>query len=190
MDEVREMLISLHNVRVRKEKEQAKYLELKRKFEEQNRTLIELLDSDTKQEEYLKNMIREVVGQQYQQDGEKKREFGLAIRIERTFFYDPKEAFEWAKEHKVALQLDEKKFKDAIKSGIVPEEIAKIGEVPKVLIPTDVAKHIDIPDGVNDGQGVAPSQSQYFVDGGDTGSFIHGKDQMTELFTGPQVKKP
>jgi len=190
MDEVKAMLISLHNVRARKEKEQAKYLELKRKFEDQNRTLIELLDSDTKQEEYLKAMIREVVGGQYAQDNEKKREYGITIRVERTFFYDPKEAFEWAKEHKVALQLDEKKFKDAIKSGIVPEEIAKIGEVPKVLIPTDVAKHIDIPDVIKDGQGIAPSQSQYFSDGGDTGSFIHGKDQMTELFAGPQVKKP
>lgn len=186
MDEVKAMLISLHNVRARKEKEQAKYLELKRKFEDQNRTLIELLDSDTKQEEYLKAMIREVVGGQYAQDNEKKREYGITIRVERTFFYDPKEAFEWAKEHKVALQLDEKKFKDAIKSGIVPEEIAKIGEVPKVLIPTDVAKHIDIPDGINDGQGIAPSQKQYFSEGGDTGSFIAGKDQMTELFTGPR----
>jgi hypothetical protein len=190
MDEVKAMLISLHNVRARKEKEQAKYLELKRKFEDQNRTLIELLDSDVKQEEYLKAMIREVVGEQYAQDNEKKREWGITIRVERTFFYDPKEAFEWAKEHKVALQLDEKKFKDAIKSGIVPEEIAKIGEVPKVLIPTDVAKHIDIPGGIKDGQGIAPSQKQYFSEDGDTGSIIHGKDQMTELFAEPQVKKP
>lgn len=156
MDEVKQLLISLHNVRERKEKEQAKYLELKRKFEEQNRTLIELLDSDTKQEEYLKNMIRELVGQQYQQDGEKKREFGLAIRIERTFFYDPKDALRWAKEHKVALMLDEKKFKDAIKSGIVPEEVAKIGETPKVLIPSDISKHMDIPDGTNAAPSIGP----------------------------------
>lgn len=168
MDEVREMLISLHNVRVRKEKEQAKYLELKRKFEDQNRTLIELLDSDAKQEEYLKAMIREIVGGQYAQDNEKKREWGITIRVERTFFYDPKEAFEWAKEHKVALQLDEKKFKDAIKSGIVPEEIAKIGEVPKVLIPTDVAKHIDIPDAENTQNEHGPIGHAKFSSGGDS----------------------
>lgn len=163
MDEIKELLISLHNVRARKEKEQAKFLELKRKFEEENRTLIELLDSDAKQEEYLKNMIREVVGQQYLQDGKKRREYGLAIRIERTFFYDPKDALRWAKEHKVALQLDEKKFKDAIKSGIVPEEIAKIGEVPKVLIPTDIAKHMDIPDVKNSTPSPALGEAPSFL---------------------------
>jgi len=146
MDEVKEMLVLLQATQEKREKFQAKYLELKRKFEEENKELIENLANANIAEGQYKGIIREIVGEQYSKDHEKKRPWGISIRVERTFFYDPKEAFEWAKEHKVALQLDEKKFKDAIKSGIVPEEIATIGEVPKVLIPTDIAKHMDIPD--------------------------------------------
>ncbi len=168
MDEVKEMLISLQELRERREKSQAKYLELKRKFEAENKELIEDLEKTQVTEAHLQSIIREKVGIQYSQDQEKKRPWGITIRVERAFFYDPKEAFEWAKEHKVALQLDEKKFKDAIKSGIVPEEIATIGEVPKVLIPTDIKKHLDIPDDENGQQDMGQGGPSNFSNGGDS----------------------
>lgn len=64
----------------------------------------------------LELSIRADAVEGFQKDGEKQREFGVGIRITKSFNYDSKVAFDWAKSHKLALQLDKKAFESIAKS--------------------------------------------------------------------------
>jgi len=46
----------------------------------------------------------------------KKREFGIGVQVRNVFNYETKDAFNWAKEHSLCLKLDDKAFKNLIKS--------------------------------------------------------------------------
>lgn len=64
--------------------------------------------------------LRELTIKAYEETGSKKPAEGVGIREVTSYIYDPQEAFGWALEHKMALKLDDKAFKDIAKATPLP----------------------------------------------------------------------
>ena len=60
--------------------------------------------------------LRELTLQAYAETGNKAPAIGVGIRERTVLTYDGKVAFDWAKSHKMALQLDKKAFEKIAKA--------------------------------------------------------------------------
>ena len=85
--------------------------------------------------------LRELTIKAYQETGNKAPALGVGIREVTKLGYDPKEAFRWALEHKLALQLDTKKFATLAKDGTI--EFVTITTEPQATIATDLNQFIE-----------------------------------------------
>jgi len=82
----------------------------------------------------------------YNLDGEKKPSHG-GFEIKTTTnvnIIDEGQAREWCFQNfRPALKLDPKTFKDAVKDGNIPPELASVEVEPKVYIKTDLSKFLE-----------------------------------------------
>lgn len=63
---------------------------------------------------------------------------GLAIRRVRTVSYNPADAFKWAKDQGVALQLDKNAFEKLVLSGAMEVPVAQIHQGVQATIASDL----------------------------------------------------
>jgi len=82
--------------------------------------------------------LRDLTIQAYQSTGNKAPAFGVGIRELTKLEYEPKLAFRWALEHKMALSLDKKSFESIAKT--TPLEFVKVTTEPQATIATDLSK--------------------------------------------------
>jgi hypothetical protein len=88
----------------------------------------------------LEVLLRDLVTAYYDCDPEKnKKPFaGVGIRVGTLYTYKHEDAFEWAVEHKAALQLDRKAFEQVCKTDLKPGFVT-VQEVPTATIATDLS---------------------------------------------------
>ncbi|MEW6095262.1 MAG: hypothetical protein AB1567_01865 [bacterium] len=97
------------------EKLKQEYNEKKRQFEEENVELILALNSFQAGLEEKKQEIRVIAEEEFKITGQKKLLGGIGIREGINLVYDEVEAFNWAKEHSLCLQLNQKAFEKIAK---------------------------------------------------------------------------
>lgn len=85
--------------------------------------------------------LREAALAQYEATGAKKLPHGVGVKIATRMIYDAAAAFEWAKSHDMALQLDKTAFEKIAKAS--PMEFVEFVEVPTATLPTDTAKLLE-----------------------------------------------
>ena len=85
--------------------------------------------------------LREAALNTYAATGEKKLPCGVGVKIATRMNYSPDDAFEWAKAHNMALQLDKTAFEKIAKAS--PMDFVEFVEVPTATLPTDTAKLLE-----------------------------------------------
>ena len=101
-------------------------IEFEKQFED-------LFNTQTKVREIISEcrvVIREEAEAGFLEDGEKKRLGGIGIRVGTVLNYDNKLAFNWAKEHSLALNLDRRRFEQLAKT----EEIEFVTKEEKITV--------------------------------------------------------
>ena len=102
-------------------------------LKDKNKVLIETRDLHKKQIADLKEKLSSEALEEFKESGNKKLLGGIGIRETETVSYDLKDAFNWAKEKDMFLQLDDKAFKKAVKSlGL---DFVKTDKVASVTFP-------------------------------------------------------
>jgi len=112
--------------RMSKELNEAKNLAYQ-KWEQDNASLLESLNSIRESCTEAESLLRELTLKVYHETGDKRPAEGVAIREITKLDYDPKQAFDWALHHEMALKLDVSAF----------EKIAKTSPPGFVTIRTD-----------------------------------------------------
>lgn len=85
--------------------------------------------------------LRQAALNEYAATGAKKLPHGVGVKVATRMNYNPAAAFEWAKSHDMALQLDKTAFERIAKAS--PMEFVEFVEVPTATLPTDTAKLLD-----------------------------------------------
>ena len=88
-------------------------------------------------------ILREMALAEYAVTENKKPAPGLEIKIFQEIRYDPAAALVWAKQHDLALRLDEKAFEKIANAS--PLDFVEIAQIAKCQIATDLSTHIDTP---------------------------------------------
>ncbi len=99
-------------------------------FEEKELTKIQCGESE--------QLLRELTLQAYAETGDKHPAKGVDIREITTYSYDEAEALKWAIEHKMALKLDETKFKNHVKAD--PPDFVTVTQEPQATIATNLGE--------------------------------------------------
>lgn len=110
-DELKKLKNALANL-------EKKTQELAIKKEEFNKTNEALItEINNLQNEVVENkiIIRDEAESDYLVDGLKQRCGGIGIRVSKLLIYDDNKAFDWAKNHGLALTLDKKRFEQIAK---------------------------------------------------------------------------
>ncbi len=81
-------------------------------------------------------LLRELTLQAYAETGNKTPAVGVGIREVTKLNYDGKVAFDWAKSHKMALQLDKKAFEKIAKADT--PDFVTISQEPQATIATNL----------------------------------------------------
>ena len=80
--------------------------------------------------------IKSIALEKFKETGEKKLEYGVAVKIMNKLQYDEKQALKWAKDHSMALNLDKRSFEKIAKAD--PMEFVEMIETPTATIPTKI----------------------------------------------------
>lgn len=107
-------------------------------FEEANRNVKDSLAATKDALADAERRLREAALAQYEATGTKKLPHGVGVKIATRMNYDASAAFEWAKSHNMALQLDKTAFERIAKAS--PMEFVEFVEMPTATLPTDTAK--------------------------------------------------
>lgn len=113
-----------------KEELKTKREETQRKFEEENKELIERIEKLGSKLDKEKYQFKEQAVLLFEKTKEKKLIGGLGIREGINLIYNPEEAFNWAKEHSLALSLDTKRFEQLAKT----ESIDFVKKEPTITV--------------------------------------------------------
>jgi len=84
--------------------------------------------------------LRELTLQAYAETGDKQPAEGIGVREVVELRYDPKEAFDWAIKHNMALQLNPKGFDKIAKAS--PLEFVEYAKIYQATIAQDLSKYI------------------------------------------------
>lgn len=106
------------------------------RWEEDNKDLLDANADATKYVAEMETLLRELTLQAYAETGNKAPAVGVGIREVTVLTYDGKVAFDWAKAHKMALQLDKKAFEKIAKAD--PPDFVKITTEPQATIATEL----------------------------------------------------
>lgn len=133
MEELLEQIKVVIAARELAEKQKAIVASLKAAWEATHQTLIGLAASSQEGAEESEDLLRELTLKAYSADPtNKKPADGVGIRENTKYDYDPNEALKWAIEHKMALKLDETKFKNHVKAD--PPDFVTITTEPMATI--------------------------------------------------------
>ena len=127
IDQLQEQIKVVAEAREIARVESAKRIEALTAWQEENKALY-TNESVTKGCcELEETKLRDLTLQAYAETGNKAPALGVGIRERTVLTYDGKVAFDWAKSHKMALQLDKKAF----------EKIAKVSDLDFVDVATE-----------------------------------------------------
>ena len=104
------------------------------KWEQENLTLLNEVALTTQQTSEAEDRLRELTLEAYAKTGNKAPAQGVGIRVVTKLEYDRVNAFNWAKEHAIALKLDISAFEKIAK--VSPPEFVIISPEPQATIAT------------------------------------------------------
>ena len=113
---------------------------LREDFEERHKLLIEKIKDDALAVSETETEIRKIALEDFAKNGSKEVGFGVGIRVVKKYDYDKMTAFSWAKEHDMALKLDEPAFRKI--AQVQDIDFVKVSEVPSATIPVDITKEL------------------------------------------------
>jgi len=112
---MKQKLIDLKELREGKNKLEDEYNERLEEFKQKYISLIERIQCHKENIDRVEIGIRTAALEKYKETGEKKLDFGVGIRVMQKLGYDSDIAFVWAKEHGLAIKLDNKSFEKIAK---------------------------------------------------------------------------
>ena len=101
-----------------------------------NQVLFDALTQAGAEVAEVEDRLRELTLRAYAETGDKAPAIGVGIREVTKYAYDPKTALNWAIEHKMALKLDETKFKNHVKAD--PPDFVTVTTEPQATIATNL----------------------------------------------------
>lgn len=105
-------------------------------FKKDNEYLLLQIEVTKNGIEEVTRTVREEALVLYDRDKDKDVGFGVKIRLMKKWEYEERVAFEWAKEHQLALKLDVKAFEKIAKADKM--EFVEYKEVPVATIPAEI----------------------------------------------------
>ena len=103
---------------------------------QQNKALLDSVTDALQITTEAEVLLRELTLQAYAETGNKAPAPGVGIREVTKLDYDNKVAFDWAKSHKMALQLDKKAFEKIARADT--PDFVKITTEPQATIATQL----------------------------------------------------
>ena len=136
MEEIKEQIKVVIEARelVRKLKNEKK--DLLERWEKNNKELLYQIDLQGAWLEDEEAELRDRTLKAYTETGNKAPAPGVGIREVTKYAYDQAEALKWAIEHKMALKLDETKFKNHVKAD--PPDFVVVSTEPQATIATEL----------------------------------------------------
>ncbi len=116
---------------------------LEETFRTQHGDLLNEIDGLKYEINELDKSIREEAVFDYEINGNKAPCAGIGIRVTTQYDYEPTAAFDWAKQHGMALMLDNKAFKEICKSETNRPKFVEVSEVTTTTIATDLEKALN-----------------------------------------------
>jgi hypothetical protein len=111
------------------------------RFKSEHQAIVEARDTARAEVAALEDQVRTVAVDVFQLTDEKKPAPGIEVVQETVITYDPGQAFRWAVDHKMGLQLDEKAFaKIAAADPEGLKDVVTISKRAKTKIATDLSK--------------------------------------------------
>jgi len=111
---------------------------LEEEFRKQNEELFGRLSACQEALAVVESEVRDHAIVIYHLSGEKKLAGGVGIRVMEKIEYAPEEALGWAKEHKMALQLDKKAFERIAKAQKGELNFVKFTEEAIATLPAKI----------------------------------------------------
>ena len=130
---MKEKILKLKELREEMEKLNARKKAATEKYLADNNELFSEVEKLAGQLNQTETEIREMALNEYCETGEKKLKFGVGIRILKQLLYEEAEAFAWAKEHSMALNLDKRAFDKIARADKM--DFVQIKEVPQATLP-------------------------------------------------------
>ena len=117
---------------------QAQRAKLENEFHLANDELFVDLATAKKECDEAEQVLRDMTIKAYEETGNKAPAVGVGTRVVTKLLYDVGKAFEWAKQHGLALKLDTAAFEKIAKAD-KPDFVA-VEESPQATIATDLNK--------------------------------------------------
>ena len=130
---MKELIEYLKEQRTKQTEAKDKYNKAFEQFREQQKSTLEDIENCNLVIGGLTTDIKAEALTEYEKTGNKKLEFGVGIRVMSKMNYDPIKAFDWAKEHQLAIMLDKKSFEKHAKADEL--DFVEISEVATATIP-------------------------------------------------------
>ena len=138
MTELEKQINLVVEARAMVEGEKLAYAGAYQKWLNENKTIIDVLEATETVCAEREVTLREMALQTYASTQDKQVAPGVGIREVTKYAYDEAEALKWAIEHKMALKLDETKFKNHVKAD--PPDFVIITEEPTATIAAELQK--------------------------------------------------
>ena len=122
-----------HHARLRDMVNEARY-----SFEQSIASLLDELERAKQEEASQEGLLRQAILAEFVLTGNKQPAPGCGVRVLQKLSYDEARAFEWAKEHELALKLDSRAFEKIAK--VQSLEFVTITDEPQATITTDLGK--------------------------------------------------
>jgi len=136
IDQLQEQIQVVAEVRCKAQTLREMVSELRTEWEKYNAQTLDNLTQAGADVAVEEQKLRELTLQAYAETGDKAPAEGVGIRERTVLTYDGKVAFDWAKSHKMALQLDKRAFEKIAKAD--PPDFVKITTEPQATIATNL----------------------------------------------------
>jgi hypothetical protein len=133
----------LHELRQEQQQLNDAIRKLQSDFNEQYKPLFDARSDVMNRITEIEASVRDEAIKTYNETGDKQPMPGVTVKMFTKIDYDRGKAFDWAKEHKIALMLDTKAFDSLCKTASKPEFV-EVKEEPKAMIATDLSKVIPV----------------------------------------------
>lgn len=141
MDDLMNQVRRLHEARERYADAKAVLDAAKYEWEQQHMAEIEEIAKAAGERDAIEGRLRTMAVAAYKETGERKPAPGVEVKMFDTIDYNREAAFEWAKEHGLALRLDDAAFRNIAKAQKLP--CVRYGTEPKATVATDLGKVVD-----------------------------------------------
>ncbi len=133
----------LHETRLAYDQARHLWEEKEAAFSEHNKTLLQTINYLREQIKFLDEGIRQEAIKTFAETGNKAPWPGVGIREKTSVAYDPKQAFEWATEHGLALRLDAPVFEQIMRANKADLPFfVRLEVTPQATIATDLGPYV------------------------------------------------